>query len=589
MENRVITPRLLEGGPAAFERGFVELIDAARHAIHLRCFDWRDDEDRRAGRARRCSRAADRGVRVDIPQGPRRGGRVRVPGGGRSRASCTRRSRPSTRASRRGSLITVAPDAGARFAQRPSALASALFATPERHDQSHPKRSSITPKLYVFDDEGVIVVGGMGIGDDFRLPQRRLHCSSTARRRRRPRDYTDRNTTRAPFERVTRPPDFLLHRGQRPPQGGGGGCPMLPGSRLPEVRSARTSLTARDGVPRRPGLFTDALARRGGPRGSRVTLDDGGAREHPRRARSARPATPLLRAHRRARRTCAWCCTRDMIHSKVARRWTTAWWTSGRRTSRRSSHGIYDEVNLYAQDERLAAALEAAVERHVAEGERAGGRVTFNRFGAFIARSSLTSLATRGLRGGRTSGRGSRRASRWRGSPRRDDSPAGGGVREDATNRDVVESRARPRRNRGPVCRACSGRASPSSSRGGRSRAPRCCPRGLALPSAGRWRARSRCAATRGRRSAGAGRWPRRRARPPPAAAPRHRQVVAQRADRRDVAADLVGDGLRAVGADGERGGGDALEQVVEEGPRRCAACSRSSCRTCRGRPTRAR
>ena len=65
--------------------------------------------------------------------------------------------------------------------QRPSPLADALLAHQNVKVIRHEKRFDHA-KLYVFDDETVIL-GGMGIGDDFRHAQRRLHGRDLRRRR----------------------------------------------------------------------------------------------------------------------------------------------------------------------------------------------------------------------------------------------------------------------------------------------------------------------------------------------------------------------------------------------------------------------
>jgi cardiolipin synthase len=67
-----------------------------------------------------------------------------------------------------------------------------------------------------------------------------------------------------------------------------------------------------------------------------------------------------------------------MVHSKVVvidHRWSDV----GSANFTALSHGVYDEINLYADCAPFARALEAEIERHEAEGRVAESRLTWRR------------------------------------------------------------------------------------------------------------------------------------------------------------------------------------------------------------------
>ena len=153
------TFELLAGGKVAYER-ILSRIERARHSIMVRCFEWRDDD---AGRsiARALLAAADRGVQVSILKD-------RI-GGYYEHLEATKQSffHKKINLHARVQLFFLMTFYGrwGSLRQSPSELSAALLA--------HPKVTFVTEKrfdhakLYQFDDETVIL-GGMGIGDDFR-------------------------------------------------------------------------------------------------------------------------------------------------------------------------------------------------------------------------------------------------------------------------------------------------------------------------------------------------------------------------------------------------------------------------------------
>ncbi len=153
------TFELLAGGKVAYDR-ILSRIEQARHSILVRCFEWRDDD---AGRsiARALLAAAERGVQVSILKD-------RI-GGYYEHLEATKQSffHKKINLHARVQLFFLMTFYGrwGSLRQSPSELSAALLA--------HPKVTFVTEKrfdhakLYQFDDETVIL-GGMGIGDDFR-------------------------------------------------------------------------------------------------------------------------------------------------------------------------------------------------------------------------------------------------------------------------------------------------------------------------------------------------------------------------------------------------------------------------------------
>ncbi len=152
--------RILDTGHKAFEQ-ILGRVDRAKHSIDITCFVWRDDETGHLT-ARHLLAAADRGVSISIRK-DKMGAiyehfdpnmlsffhkKLSLPDHARIAGLC------------------AAYGHGHPRIQRPSPMAQAL----ERHPSvrlSKDKKLFDHSKLYIFDDE-TIIVGGMGVGDDFR-------------------------------------------------------------------------------------------------------------------------------------------------------------------------------------------------------------------------------------------------------------------------------------------------------------------------------------------------------------------------------------------------------------------------------------
>jgi phosphatidylserine/phosphatidylglycerophosphate/cardiolipin synthase-like enzyme len=151
---------LMSGGEAAFAR-ILQRIDEAERSILVRCFEWRDDATGEMV-ARALLRAADRGVEINILKD--RVGMAYEHLEGSKQSFFHKRIGLIPRL-QTWSLMTVYGRWGS-LRQRPSPLADALLNHQMVTVNRHEKRFDHA-KLYVFDEETVIL-GGMGIGDDFR-------------------------------------------------------------------------------------------------------------------------------------------------------------------------------------------------------------------------------------------------------------------------------------------------------------------------------------------------------------------------------------------------------------------------------------
>src|SRR5205085_9440175 len=153
------TFELLAGGEAAFDR-ILARIGQARRSILVRAFEWRDDDTGRSV-ARALLAAADRGVSITI-------WKDRI-GGYYEHLEATKQSFFHKRINLHArvqlwSLMLFYGRWGS-LAQSPSELGTALLAHPNVRFTSEKRWDHA--KLYQFDDE-VVILGGMGIGDDFR-------------------------------------------------------------------------------------------------------------------------------------------------------------------------------------------------------------------------------------------------------------------------------------------------------------------------------------------------------------------------------------------------------------------------------------
>ena len=338
------TFELLSGGTTAFAR-ILDRIALARRSIVIRCFEWRDDDTGQSV-ARALLAAADRGVEVTILKD-------RL-GGFYEHLVATKQS-----------LFHKEIEFGARWQlwglmmfyrrwgslrQTPSALVEALT--------RHPKVRLVIDKrfdhakLFVFD-EHTIILGGMGIGDDFRDVNVDFMveiAGGDAVER-----LADRYAGRARFD-AQRTFDFLLHSSDGHARTG----ESLAAQRLALIAAARKRLTiamAYLGDPASTEALCQAVRR-----GVSVTLLTG--------AQAAVGADlNLFTCAKILRRTGSPENLRlvlhpTMVHGKVIVG-DGEWVDLGSTNFTRLSHHGYEELNVFSRDPAFARQVEHAIEQEI--------------------------------------------------------------------------------------------------------------------------------------------------------------------------------------------------------------------------------
>jgi cardiolipin synthase len=359
---------LLPGGTMAYER-ILRRIDEARRRIWVRCFEWRDDETGEMV-ARALLRAADRGVEVTILK---------------DRVGMTYEHLEGSKQSFFHKRIGLQPRLQTMFLmtvygrwgslrQKPSALADALLAH-ENVAVFHDEKRFDHAKLYVFDDETVIL-GGMGIGDDFRLANVdfmvEIAGGGAAAR------LVERYEGGAPFD-PGRSFDFLLHSFQA--RRGRHEDASLAEHRLALIASARRRLTIemayfgdRD--------CTDALVA-AVQRGVSVTLLTA-ARANILGDLNRATCIEILRRTGSPENLRVFFHPR-MVHGK-AMVGDGAWVDIGSTNFTPLSHGAYEEVDLFCRDADLATRVEQAIEDELGVCERVGPDAGYRRIYAVVER-----------------------------------------------------------------------------------------------------------------------------------------------------------------------------------------------------------
>ncbi len=356
---------LMAGGEAAFAR-ILKRIDQAERSILVRCFEWRDDATGQMVAAA-LLRAADRGVEIKILKD--RVGMAYEHLEGTKQSFFHKRIGLIPRL-QTWSLMTVYGRWGS-LRQKPSPLADALL-NHQMVSVSHHQKRFDHAKLYVFDDE-IVILGGMGIGDDFRHHNVdfmvEISGGGAAAR------LADRYEGRASFD-PERSFDYLLHsfKGSAPKQGQKGQRVALAKQRLALIASAQKRLTiemayfgdractaalidavkrgvhvtvltaARANIIGDLNLWTCAklLRRTGSPENLRIVL-------HPR-----------------------------MVHGKAIVG-DGAWVDIGSTNFTSPSHGGYEEVDLFCRDAAFAKRVEDAIEHDIRDGKPAKLPIRYRR------------------------------------------------------------------------------------------------------------------------------------------------------------------------------------------------------------------
>ncbi len=341
---------LLAGGPTAYARIF-DRIATARRSILVRAFEWRDDETGR-DLARALLAAADRGVNVTIIKDH--------VGAYYEYLEASNQSlfhKDVELVQRLGTWVLMGfYGRWGSLRQTPSPLADAM--------RAHPRVRLVTDKrfdhskLYVFDDQSVIL-GGMGIGDDFRHVNIDFMVEITGGRA--AERLADRYEGRASFD-PERSFDYLLHSVQ--------GCAAtgesMAAQRLALINDTRERLTIAMAYLGDPAA-TDALVA-AVRRGVRVTLLTA-ARANVGGDLNLAACAALLR-RTGGPENLRIVLHPTMVHGK-ALVGDGAWATVGSTNFTVLSHGDYEEVDLYCRDRAFAREVERAIEREALAGSPA--------------------------------------------------------------------------------------------------------------------------------------------------------------------------------------------------------------------------
>ena len=353
---------LLAGGEAAFAR-ILQQIGEAERSILVRCFEWRDDETGQMV-AEALLRAADRGVEIKILKD--RVGMAYEHLEGTKQSFFHKRIGLIPRL-QTWSLMTVYGRWGS-LRQKPSPLADALL-NHQMVSVSHHQKRFDHAKLYVFDDE-VVILGGMGIGDDFRHHNVdfmvEISGGGAAAR------LAERYEGRAPFD-PARGFDYLLHsfKGSTPKKGQ---RVALAKQRLALIASAQKRLTiemAYFGDKACTAALVDAVKR-----GVQVTVLTA-ARANIIGDLNLWTCAQLLRrtgSPENLRIVLHPC----MVHGKAIVG-DGAWVDIGSTNFTSPSHGGYEEVDLFCRDAAFAKRVEDAIEHDIRAGKPAKLPIRYRR------------------------------------------------------------------------------------------------------------------------------------------------------------------------------------------------------------------
>ncbi|HEY1549883.1 MAG TPA: phosphatidylserine/phosphatidylglycerophosphate/cardiolipin synthase family protein [Kofleriaceae bacterium] len=349
------TLRVLGSGDIAFQ-AILDRIRAAEKSVEIRAFLWRDDD---AGNllGEAVLAAADRGADVTIHKD--RIAAVYEYTGGNKQSFFHKRVDP-IRGLQAWFLGAVYRAPGS-FKQRPNPLSERILAHP-KITVEHMRKRFDHSKIYIVDDR-YLALGSMGIGDNHRNDWLDVMVEAegpehVARLRERMAGHDEFDPSRGL--------DFLVHSREAHRKKS---CPMI-SHRLALIDAAQESLTIEMAYlgDRR---FTAALGRavQRGVAVKLVTADQADVLGATNRA----TCDALMRITGAPQNLTIVLLPR-MVHSKVVvidHRWADV----GSANFTALSHGVYDEINLYADCAPFALALEAEITSHC----EAGGRIADQR------------------------------------------------------------------------------------------------------------------------------------------------------------------------------------------------------------------
>jgi len=368
--------RVLGSGETAFQ-AIVERIRGARESVEIRAFLWRDDE---AGNilGEAVLAAADRGVRVTIHKD--KIAAVYEYTGGNKQSFFHKRVEP-IRGFQAWFLGAIYRAPGS-FKQRPNELARHILAH-SNISVEHERKRFDHSKVYVIDDRSIIL-GSMGIGDNHRHDW--LDVMVEAEGREHVARLRERMAGLDEFD-PSRGLDFLVHSREAHRKKS---CPMI-SHRLALIDAAARSITVEMAYfsDRR---FTAALARavKRGVAVKVVIADQADVLANINRAE----CDALMRMTGSPENLTIVLVPR-MVHSKVVvidHRFSDV----GSANFTALSHGVYDEINLYADSEPFALALEAEIGRHCEDAQIAAQPLRYRRMYSGVERAIIAYQSRRG-------------------------------------------------------------------------------------------------------------------------------------------------------------------------------------------------
>jgi cardiolipin synthase A/B len=368
--------RVLGSGDVAFQH-IVNRVRSAERSVEIRAFLWRDDEaGNMLGEA--VLAAANRGAMVTIHKD--KIAAVYEYAGGNRQSFFHKRIDP-IRGFQAWFLGAVLRAQGS-FKQRPSSLAQEILEHPNIRVEHQRKRFDHS-KLYIVD-ERYLMLGSMGIGDNHRHDwidvMVELEGAKHIERLR------ERMAGLDEFD-PSRGIDFLVHSREAHRKKS---CPMV-SHRLALIDGAEQSLTVEMAYlsDRR---YTAALAR-AVQRGIDVTLvtaDRADVLTNVNRA----TCNALMRLTG-APDNLTIALVPRMVHSKVVvidHRFCDI----GSANFTPLSHGVYDEINLFVDNEPFARAVEAEINGHREHSRVAGPRLAYRRWSSGLERAIMAYQSRRG-------------------------------------------------------------------------------------------------------------------------------------------------------------------------------------------------
>jgi cardiolipin synthase len=368
--------RVLGSGEVAFQ-AILGRIREAKKSVEIRAFLWRDDEaGNMLGEA--VLAAADRGASVIIHKD--RIAAVYEYTGGNKQSFFHKRVDPI-----RGfqawflGAVTRAPGS---FKQKPNELAQRVLAHPNITVEHMRKRFDHS-KVYIIDDR-ILVLGSMGIGDNHRHEWLDVMVEAegeehVARLRERMLGHDEFDPSRGI--------DFLVHSREAHRKKS---CPMI-SHRLALIEAAQYSITIE------MAYFTDqrftAALVRAVERGCDVKIVVAEAADV--LGNMNRLSCDAIMRLTGNPQNLKIVLVPRMVHSKVVvvdHRWSDV----GSANFTPLSHGVYDEINLYADCEPFARALEAEIEMHAEDGFVADARLPYRKMVSGIERAILAFQSRRG-------------------------------------------------------------------------------------------------------------------------------------------------------------------------------------------------